>query len=212
MKLIGSRTFWGVVFIIGGILFLLQQLNVLKGGDLFWGLMFGLVGVLFLSAFWGNRIQWWFIIPGMLFLGIAAGLLSQALLPSKTAGVLSGIFVLGALGIGFWLIYFINRAFWWAIIPGGVMISLAVVSGLDTAYPNKDTGGVFLIGLGLTFALLAVLPRLSMRWAYIPAFVLFIIGCISLAGEFSVVNFLWPVLLILAGLFVLVREMGFLRR
>lgn len=212
MKLISSRTFWGVVFIFGGILFLLQQLNVLKGGDLFWGLMFGLAGVLFLSSFWGNRSQWWFIIPGMLFLGIAAGLLSQALLPAKTADVLNGIFVLGALGIGFWLIYLINRAFWWAIIPGGVMISLAVVSVLDAAYPNKDTGGVFLIGLGLTFAILAVLPRLYMRWAYIPAFVLFIIGCIALAGEFSVVNVVWPVLLILAGLFVLGREMRFLRR
>jgi hypothetical protein len=212
MKLISSRTFWGVVFIFGGILFLLQQLILLKGGDLFWGLMFGLAGVLFLSSFWGNRSQWWFIIPGMLFLGIAAGLLSQALLPAKTADVLNGIFVLGALGIGFWLIYLINRAFWWAIIPGGVMISLAVVSVLDAAYPNKDTGGVFLIGLGLTFAILAVLPRLYMRWAYIPAFVLFIIGCIALAGEFSVVNVVWPVLLILAGLFVLGREMRFLRR
>ena len=75
--------------------------------------------------------------------------------------------------------------------PGGVMVTLAIVSVLDTAYPNKDTGGVFLIGLGLTFALLALLPRLHMRWAYIPALVLFVIGSISLAGEFSAANYVW---------------------
>jgi hypothetical protein len=212
MKFLGSRNFWGVIFIVGGVLFLLQQINVLRGGDLFWGLMFGFVGAFFLSAFWGNRSQWWFIVPGMLFFGLAAGMFSQALLPSKTADILSGIFILGALGVSFWLIYLMKRGNWWAIIPGGVMITLAIVSGLDTAYPDKDTGGVFLIGLGLTFALLALLPGLHMRWAYIPAFVLFVIGCVSLAGEFSAVNYVWPALLILVGVYVLGREMGFLRR
>jgi hypothetical protein len=212
MKFLTSRNFWGVVLVLGGILFLLQQINVLKGGDLFWGLMFGLAGVLFLSAFWGNRNQWWFIVPGLLFLGLAAGMFSLALLPSKTADLLNGVFILGSLGVSFWVIYLINRANWWAIIPGGVMITLAIVSVLDTAYPDKETGGIFLIGLGLTFALLAILPGLHMRWAYIPALVLFLIGCVSLAGEFSAINYIWPAVLILVGIYVLGREMGFLRR
>lgn len=212
MKLLGSRTFWGVVFIFGGILFLLQSLDVLRGGDLFWGLMFGLVGVLFLSGLWGNRRQWWFLVPGMLFLGVAASLFSQAILPSKTSDELNGVFILGSLGISFCLIYLISPSNWWAIIPGGVMVTLVVVSVLDVAYPEKDTGGIFLIGLGLTFALLAILPRLRMKWAYIPALVLFIVGCIALAAEFSAVNYVWPVLLILVGLYVLVHEMGLFRR
>jgi hypothetical protein len=212
MKLISSRNFWGAVFVLGGILFLLQNLDVIRGGDLFWGLIFGLVGVLFLSAFIGNRRQWWLLIPGTLFVGIAASQFSQALLPSKTTDVIEGIFVLGALGVGFWLIYLLSPSNWWAIIPGGVMVTLAIVSVLDAAYPDKDTGGVFLIGLGATFGILAVLPRLHMRWAYIPALVLFIIGSISLAGEFSAANYVWPVLLILVGIYVLGHEMGFLRR
>jgi len=212
MKLLRSRTFWGLVFIVGGILFLLQSLEVLKGGDLFWGLLFLLVGGLFLSAFWDNRSQWWYIVPGMLFLGIGAGSLSQAFFPEDIADTLDSMFILGGLGIGFWLVYLVSPVNWWAIIPGGVMVSLAVVSVLDEAYPDKDTGGVFLIGLGLTFALLAILPRLRMTWAYIPAVVLIIIGCASLTAVFPGISYLWPVLLILVGLYVLVRELGFFRR
>jgi hypothetical protein len=212
MKLLRSRTLWGCVFIAGGILFLLQSLNVLKGEDFFWGLMFGLIGGLFLASFVGNRHQWWLLVPGMLFLGIGVTLLFEALLPSKTADILSGLLILGSLGVSFWLIYLLSPVNWWAIIPGGVMITLAIVSVLDEVYPDKDTGGVFLIGLGLTFGLLGILPRLRMRWAFIPALVLFIIGCIILASTFSAINYLWPVLLILVGLYVLLREMGFLRR
>jgi len=212
MKLLRSKTFWGIIFIVGGILFLLQSLDVLKGGDLFWGVLFLLVGGLFLSAFWENRSQWWCIVPGMLFLGIGASSLSQALLPENIADTLDSVFVLGGLGIGFWLVYLVSPANWWAIIPGGVMVSLAVVSVLDEAFPEKDTGGVFLIGLGLTFAVLAILPRLRMTWAYIPAVVLIIIGCASLAAVFPGISYLWPVLLILVGLYVLVRELGFFRR
>ncbi len=212
MNLLRSRNFWGVVLIVGGILFLLQALNVLKGGDLFWGLMFIVLGCILLSGFWTNRSQWWFLVPGMLFLGLGAGMLSNALLPEDISNPLEGVFILGGLGLGFWLVYYFNPANWWAIIPGGVMVSLAVVSVLDEAYPNKDTGGVFLIGLGLTFALLAILPRLRMTWALIPAFVLAAIGFIPLAGQFSIVNYIWPAVLILAGLFVLVRELGLFRR
>jgi len=86
-----------------------------------------------------------------------------------------------------------------------------VVSVLDEVYPDKDTGGLFLIGLGLTFAILAILPRLRMTWLIYSA-VLIIIGFVALAGEFSGISYLWPLLLILVGLYVLVREFGFLRR
>jgi hypothetical protein len=211
MKILRDRSFWGIVFIAGGILFLLQSLDVLQGGDYFWGLLFLLLGGLFISGFWANRSQWWYIVPGMLFLGLGASSLSQAILPEKISNPLDGMFVLGGLGLGFWLLYLASPGNWWAIIPGGVMVSLAVVSVLDEVYPDKDTGGVFLIGLGLTFALLAILPRLRMIWAFIPAVVLIIIGFIPLAGQFSVVRYIWPGLLILAGLFVLARGLGYFR-
>jgi hypothetical protein len=212
MNILRSRTFWGVAFIIGGILLFLQAFDVLRGGDIFWGLLFMLVGALFLSAFWANRSQWWFIIPGLLFLGIGASSLTEAFLPENISDPLDSLFVLGSLGVGFWLVYLVNRAYWWAIIPGGVMVTLAVVSVLDEAYPDKDTGGIFLIGLGLTFALLAIMPSLRMKWAYIPAVVLIIIGGAILASEFAAISYLWPVLLILVGLYVLLREFVFTRR
>jgi hypothetical protein len=211
MNILRSRSFWGVIFIIGGLLYLLQALDVIQGGDIFWGLFFLLVGGLFLSAYWNNRSQWWFIVPGTLFLGIGASALSEAILPDKISSAIGGMFVLGGLGIGFCLIYLLFPANWWAILPGGMFISLAVVSVLDEVFPDKDTGGVFLIGLGLSFALLYILPRLRMTWALIPAAVLIVIGFIPLIGQFPIVNYIWPLLLILAGLFVLVRGMGYFR-
>ncbi len=211
MNILRSRTFWGVIFIVGGVLFLLQSLGVMKGENLFWGLVFAVVGVLFLYAFWVNRLQWWYLVPGMLFLGIGASLLASTIFAENVSNALEGIFVLGGLGIGFGLVYLVSPGNWWAIIPSGVMISLVVVSVLDEIYPSKDTGGVFLIGLGLTFAVLAILPRLRMTWAYIPAVVLIVVGFIPLVGQFSIANYVWPILLILAGLFVLVRGVGLFR-
>jgi hypothetical protein len=212
MNILRSRTFWGVVLIIGGILAFLQSFDVFNGGDIFWGLLMLFVGGLFISVFWANRSQWWFLVPGTLFLGIGLSSLSDAILPENISDPISGMFVLGGLGVGFWLVYLVSRGNWWAIIPGGVLVTLAVVSVLDEVYPDKETGGVFFIGLGLTFALLAILPSLRMKWAYIPAVVLIIIGCAILASEFSAISYLWPVLLILVGLVVLVRELGFSRR
>ena len=48
LKWLSSQVFWGIMLIVGGVLFLLQNLNVFQGGELFWGVAMGIVGVLFL--------------------------------------------------------------------------------------------------------------------------------------------------------------------
>jgi len=44
-----------------------------------------------------------------------------------------------------------------------------------------------------------------MKWALIPAAVLLIIGLLIAAATASLLNYLWPVALILVGLYVIVR-------
>ena len=35
-------------------------------------------------------------------------------------GAWGGALFLGSIGLAFWVIYFVRRDFWWAVIPGGV--------------------------------------------------------------------------------------------
>ena len=213
MKHLSSRVFWGVLLIVGGILFMLQEFDLLAGEDIFWGLTFAAVGSMFLWGYFENRGNWGLLIPGFVLWGIAGEILVD-LLPKNVAETLDGVFILGSIGLAFWAIYLVNRSNWWAIIPGGVMLTLAAVAALDNSPSVKsdlDTGGVFLLGLGVTFALLGILPgrRREMTWSLIPAAVLGAIGLILLATSSSVVAYIVPGVLILLGLFVLYR--GFRR-
>jgi hypothetical protein len=92
------------------------------------------------------------------------------------------------------------------MIPGGVLVTLAVVAGLDGIL---DGGAIFFLGLAGTFALVAVLPsdQVDTRWAFIPAAGLAVLGLslgVSIPG--SVLNLLIPSLIILAGGYLLIKN------
>jgi hypothetical protein len=108
-----------------------------------------------------------------------------------------GFAFLGGLGIGFFAIYISRRDMWWAIIPGGVLLTLGINSALTEAYSIVDTGGVFFAGLGITFLLVALLAR--MNWAYIPAAALLVIGFFVGTPFTGVLSYVWIGVLILGG-------------
>ena len=143
-----SRILWGSLLILGGVLFLLQNLGMFELGDLFWALLLGLAGVFFLSLFLQNRANWWAIIPGFTLLSIGLLIALGRLAPSL-AQVWGGSIVLGGIGLSFLVIYLLDRGNWWAIIPGGVMLTLMVIAGLGNAFTGIETGGRVFIGLGV---------------------------------------------------------------
>ena len=51
MKWLESRTLWGSLLILGGVLFLLQNLGFLNLGNRFWVIVLGLGGLFFLGFF-----------------------------------------------------------------------------------------------------------------------------------------------------------------
>src|SRR5512136_200050 len=156
MKRFDYRILVGAAFILGGILMLLDQTGVLKGAtNFFWAGILAIGAAIFLFWFFSDRSEWWAAIPGFTLAGMAV---SSLLLDRIGWG---GLAFLGGIGVGFLAIYFTNRERWWALIPGGVLLTLGVTSVMSDAYGVIDSGGVFFVGLGLTFILVALLAKMK---------------------------------------------------
>jgi hypothetical protein len=211
IKWFESRLLWGLLLILAGVVFLLQNLGLFELGGLFWALLFGLGGLFFISFFVTNRANWWGLIPGMTLLSIGVLIALDNLAP-RLGDIFGGSIVLGGIALSFLFIYLLDRANWWAIIPGGVMLTLAAIAALGNTAVSFATGGLLFLGIGLTFALVALTPAPEgrMRWAWIPAGILTLMGLLVLASVEEMFNFIWPAFLIVAGIFLLYR--AFFRR
>ncbi len=202
MKRLDLRIVFGAALILLGGLMLLERFGLFRGAaSIFWGIVFLAGGAYFIYRFFSEpRQEWWAVIPGTVLAGIGL----SALVP----GSWSGLFLLGLMGIGFFTIYFMDRSRWWGIIPGGVLVTLAITSVLQEYTNTQQTGGIFFLGLGLTFILLAVLASTS--WAYIPGVILLIMGVVfGYTPYASWLNYVWPAVLIVVGLLLIYR---FVRR
>lgn len=207
MKWLESRLLWGSLLILGGVLFLLQNLGIIPLGNIFWVVVLGLGGVFFLSFFIQSRANWWALIPGITLLSITTLVALEWIFPA-IGDAWGGSIVLGGIALSFFLIYLVERANWWALIPGGVLLTLAATVGLERFFPGLETAGVFFLGMGLTFGLVAALPNPQgeMRWAWIPAGILLLMGVIFMAAAGELLKYLWPAALIIAGVFLLFRS------
>jgi len=205
MKILTSKIFWGLVLVLGGIILLLESLGVLEGSEVFWMAILAIAGILFLIAFISNRGAWWAAIPGVSLLAIAIGLGLDTF--GDIGGETLGAIILGGIGLSFFVVYLVERSNWWAIIPGGVLITLAIVAGMEGNDAGMISGAIFFSGMGLTFILVALLPNKvgRMTWAWIPGGILFVLAVIILAGIESMFNYIWPIVVIALGLYFILR-------
>jgi len=197
----------GLLLVAVGALLLAQtfQLMTFELAGLF-GVLFTAGGILFLVWYSRERDQWWPLIPGFALLSIGVLLLLDWIAP-RLMGALGGPIVLGGISLAFWWVYLTRRDQWWALIPAGTLLTLALATGLETAIGEGAFVGIFFLGLAATFALVYFTPRPEGRrvWPLIPAGVLAALGVIFLAAETSLFAFVWPVVLLLAGGYLLVR-------
>ena len=197
MKRYDYRIVIGVVLILGGILMLLDRTGLLKGAaDFFWAMLLAIGAAIFLYWFFSDSSKWWAAIPGFTLAGMAA---SSLLLDKIGWG---GLAFLGGICVGFWAIYIRQPARWWAIIPGGVLLTLGVTSALSEVFNIGETGGVFFLGLGLTFLLLTLLAK--MKWTIIPAAVLLLFGFFLGTPFVGVLEYAWIGILLIAGIVLVV--------
>jgi len=205
MKRDQSRLVWGALLILAGVMFMLQELNFLGNAfQYLWLLLMGAGAGVFLWIYFTKPERWWAIIPGLTLFGLVFVALEDILnlLPGTDW---SGAVFLGCIGLAFWLIYLRKREHWWAIIPGGVLLTLALVAGLDSMVEWTEV--IFFLGLAATFALVAVLPNQShdTRWAFIPAGIMFILGFALFAPLQSIIQILWPLALVGFGIYIIIR-------
>ncbi len=209
MKILTNRLFWGIALLVGGGLLLLESFGILKDTSLLWTIITLAAGIYFLSVFFNNHAHWWALIPGVILIvfGITIGV--ETFLPTFVAAHLTGPIILIGIGLPFLLVYLVERSNWWAIIPAGVMFTIGSVAIISLFHSGSVGGGVFFLGLALTFVAVALLPNPMGRmwWAWIPAAILAIFGVLILAAAQNLINYVWPGGLILVGVWLVVRSL-----
>jgi hypothetical protein len=205
------RLVGGVLLVAAGVLVLLQNLNIVRGGlSLLWSLCFLAAGAIFTYLYFKDRSKWWVIIPGFTFLGLGALILLGWILP-RIGDALGTMLFLGAIGASFFVIYADHREHWWPIIPGGVMITVAISTFLEDVFrPMFDTGSLVMLGLGVTFLLVYLLSPSTkkMTWALWPAGILAAIGLIIGITSSPMMAYLGPIVLLAIGGYLVYRAIS----
>jgi hypothetical protein len=196
-----------LLLIAVGVLLLLQNLNVVSANlnQYVWAIIFAAGGVVFLIVYAASRlVNWWAVIPGIVLLALG-GLVAFG----NELGDWAGILFLASIGLAFIIIYLTNRAFWWALIPGGVLVTTAIMARLATFLREVELIGLLFLGLAVTFLVVALVPTPQgrMRWALWPAGATLVVGIILSLTSTSVLNWLWAVILIAAGGFLVYRAL-----
>lgn len=204
-----KRIFFGVLLVLLGGLFLLQQIFSIPFGGLFIALLFALGGAVFLYFLVKDRSKWWAAIPGFVLLGLGALIASSSVFP-QFSNRFGGSLFLAFIGLGFLVVYLLRREQWWPIIPAGVLFTLAAVAGIRGG--GDLAGAVFFLGVGATFAALGLHPMgKNERWPWIPAGICFGLAVLILALSGALVEtfagWVWAAILILVGGFFVVRAM-----
>lgn len=205
-----GRIWWGIILIAGGILFLLQNVGLLPLSNFVWAVLFAIAGIAFLvNAFRSERSRW-AVIPGMILVYLAGLMVVDQVFPGFSSNI-GGPLFLAVIGISFLFIYLFNPLNWWAVIPAGIMITLGIIAVLSRFLPGMATGGILFLGMGVTFLVLYFLPTPTgrMRWPLIPGGVLLLMGLLFAISSTGLLAVLWPVALILAGLYLFVLRLPF---
>jgi hypothetical protein len=224
MRSVRWTIFTGVGLILVGLLLLLDALHLPFWRDLLWPVIFGIGAIAFLTVFARSRESWWAAIPGFVLLGLCLTTALSRFWPGA-GDVPASLFFLCLAG-GFGAVHLRDRDNWWALIPAGVMLTLAVVVALPPQMDGMPSASILFLGLAATFMILASVPLKSTRktgdplsdptvdrrmwWPLIPGTVLGAMGVVfalQAATLLPAANYLTPLALLLAGIILVVHSM-----
>lgn len=170
---------WGIVLVLLGGLFLLENLNVIPElAPTLWSILFGAVSVIFFAVYAVSGVRYWgWLIPAFIFGGLAGTIY---LAVNEANGVLAGAFFMGAVSLPFWVIFLIDRQKnWWALIPGWATAVITAVILLSESVAGEWIGALVMFAIGLPFFVVYFRNR-QHWWALIPGFIMTVLGFVVL--------------------------------
>jgi hypothetical protein len=184
MNINRSALFWGVLLIGGGLLALADQLGYIENlSPTLWIFVFAAISLLgFVSYAMTGWTQWGWLFPTGIFGGLAL-IIVLATNHVNSAAVGSPLFF--GLLLPFTVAYFTDRTRnWWALIPGGVMLFLALTTLLVDTVGGEWIGAMVLLLFGLAF-LAVYLNNQSRIWALIVAYVFGVLSIAPMLAAFG---------------------------
>jgi hypothetical protein len=193
---------WGGLLIFFGAMGLIQ--SFIDIGDWGWVALLTIAGIALLAVFFTDPSDWTLLIPAYVMFAIAG------LIALTTLGVLrdefTATYVLAAIALPFLVVFGRDRNQRWALIPAYVLLAVGVMVGLMGA-------GILAEMLVPTYVMFAIaIPFIVVYahnpkqwWALIPAGVMVAIG-LSLLWAGAAIQYILPVALILAGIFLVARQ------
>lgn len=204
-----ARNWWALI--PGAVMLFLAMTTLLVdnvGGEWVGSLFLFLTGLSFFVVYLNNRTHTWALLVAYI-LGVLSLAPAMASGGGDTAAYFGSVFLF-AVALPFFVLYFRSMENWWAIIPAGVMTTLAVIAGAAIAgWIRNETQGVYanavlMFGLAATFAV--VWLRHAREWAKVATIIL---AALAVASVFfaSYTEIFWPVAIILAGAYLLFNSM-----
>lgn len=176
MNINRSGLFWGILLIGAGALALARQLGYIDNSSPpIWIGIFAAISLLALINYvLSGWKQWGWLFPVGVFGGLAVTI-ALASANIDNAAIASPLFF--GLIIPFAAAYFLDRSRnWWALIPGGVMVFLALTTLLvDSTLGDEWVGALFLFMIALSFFFVYLNNRARI-WALIVAYATAVLG------------------------------------
>lgn len=198
-----TRNWWALI--PGGVMAFLALTTLVVDsarGEWIGSLFLFMIGASFLVVYLNNRTRTWALLVAYIL-----GVLSIAPLMTSSGrdGSYFGPIFLLAVAVPFFVVYFRQPEHWWAIIPAGVMTTLALIAGLAISgwIRSANEGGyanaLLMGGLAATFAV--VWLRHAKPWARVVTIAL---AAVAVASIFftSYSQIFWPVAIILVGIYL----------
>jgi hypothetical protein len=213
MNRIGATgLWWGLLLVGGGALWLADATRVVSVSPVVVAIFFALAGIGFAVDFARDSRSWWAAIPAGALLGLGA---LVAFVEVATAPAEWGASVLlAATGLGFAAVYLRNRDLWWALIPAGLLLSVAIIVASTPIVGRGE--GIAVVVLGLMAAILVALAFVPMRgrrmlWLLVPAGMLGVVAAFLARGAAEALepfNWVSPAALLVVGVVVLFRALS----
>ena len=184
MKVNRSSLFWGILLIGGGALALAEQMGYMDQlPDSVWMWVFGFVSLAAFLMYALNGLKdWGWLFPAGIFGGLAVTV-GMAVNNVESAAVGSPIFF--GLLLPFAAAYLADRSKnWWALIPGGVMLFLALTTLLVDNVGGEWVGSMFLFLIALTF-FVVYLNNHARQWALLVAYIMFVLSIAPAMASFG---------------------------